>query len=68
VQVLGWLAVHGADWFASWQAVRALRAVLDYRVRIKEIELLKEQSGLVSGRQPSQQACARHARRRRPRR
>jgi hypothetical protein len=62
VQVLGWLVVHGTECAVSWQAVRLVRVVLDYRVRCKEIELLREQSGLVSGRQP-----ARRARRRRPR-
>jgi len=62
LQVLGWLVAHGTTWFASWQAVRLVRVVLDYRVRIKEIELLREQSGLVPGRQPAPSACARHAR------
>jgi hypothetical protein len=68
VQVLGWLVVHGTEWAASWQAVRFVRVVLNYRVRCKEIELLREQSGLVPGRQSTQPACARHARRRRPQR
>jgi hypothetical protein len=63
VQVLGWLAGSGTIGTVSWQAVRLVRVVLDYRVRVKEIELLREQSGLVSGRQPT-----RHARRRRSRR
>lgn len=62
MQVLGWLVTHGTAWFASWQAVRLVRVILDYRVRIKEIELLREQSALVSGRQPAPSACARHAR------
>jgi hypothetical protein len=68
VQVLGWLAGSGTIGTVSWQAVRLVRAVLDYRVRCKEIELLREQSGLVPGRQSAQPACARHARRRRLRR
>jgi len=65
VQVLGWLVIHGTDFAVSWQAVRLVRVVLDYRVRCKEIELLREQSGLVSDHQPSPSACARHRRKRR---
>ncbi|HET9894591.1 MAG TPA: hypothetical protein VFQ44_06615 [Streptosporangiaceae bacterium] len=68
MQVLGWLVTHGTEWAVSWQAVRLVRVVLNYRVRCKEIELLREQSGLVPSRQSKQQARARHARRRRPRR
>jgi hypothetical protein len=50
VQVLGWLVIHGTEFAASWQAVRLVRVVLDYRVRCKEIELLREQSGLAPDR------------------
>ena len=65
MQVLGWLVTHGTDSYLSWQAVRLVRVVLDYRVRCKEIELLREQSGLVPGRQSAPPACARRARPRR---
>jgi hypothetical protein len=65
VQVLGWLLTHGTDFAVSWQAVRLVRVVLDYRVRCKEIELLREQSGPVSDHQPWPSACARHRRKRR---
>jgi len=68
VQVLGWLVIHGTDFAVSWQAVRLVRVVLDYLVRCKEIELLREQSGLAPGRQPSPPARARHPRHRRARR
>jgi hypothetical protein len=68
VQVLGWLAAHGTIGAVSWQTVRLVRVVLDYRLRLKEIELLREQSGLVPGSQPARTVCARHARRRRTRR
>ena len=64
MQVLGWLMAHGTDCAVSWQAVRLVRVVLDYRVRRMEIDLLREQSGRVSGRQSVQSARARHARRR----
>jgi hypothetical protein len=67
VQVLGWLVSHGIDGVVSWQVVRLVRAILDYRVRCKEIELLREQSGQVPGHQLEQSASAhdahgRHAR------
>jgi hypothetical protein len=65
VQVLGWLVIHGTDFAVSWQTVRLVRVVLDYRVRCKKIELRREQSGLVSDHQPSPSACARHRRKRR---
>jgi len=68
VQVLGWLVVHGTEYAVSWQAVRLVRVVLDYRVRCKEIELLREQSGLVPDHQSTQPARTRHAHRRRSRR
>lgn len=62
MHVLGWLATHGIAWFASWQAVRLVHVILDYRVRVKEIELRREQSGLIPGHQPAPSARARHAR------
>lgn len=65
MQVLGWLVIHGTEFAASWQAVRLVRVVLDYRVRCKEIELLREQSGLAPDRQPSPPARAQHRRARR---
>ena len=37
MQVLGWLVIHGTDFAVSWQAVRLVRVVLDYRVRCKEM-------------------------------
>lgn len=68
MHVLGWLAQGTTVSALSWQAVRLVRVVLDYRVRCKEIDLLREQSGLRPGKQPAQTACARHAHRRRPHR
>jgi hypothetical protein len=65
VQVLGWLVIHGTDFAVSWQAVRLVRVVLDYRVRCKQIELLREQSGLAPDRQPPPSAGARQRRKRR---
>jgi hypothetical protein len=64
VQVLGWLMAHGTGVAVPWMAERIVRSVLMYRVRCKEIELLREQFGLVPGRQSAQSACARHAHRR----
>ncbi len=65
MQVLGWLAIHGTDFAVSWQAVRLVRVVLNYRVRCKEIELLREQFGQAPDRPPPPSAGARHPRKRR---
>ena len=64
MQVLGWLVAHGTDGIVTWQVVRLVRTILDYRVRCKEIELLREQSGHVPDRQSVQPARAQRARRR----
>jgi hypothetical protein len=67
VHVLGELASAGTLSFASSQAVRIVRIVLNYRIECKKIELRREQLGLTPGSQPAQAASARHAARRRKR-
>lgn len=65
VQVLSWLVAHGTAYAASWQAVRLVRVVLHYRIRCKEIDLLREQANPVPDRQPEKAVRARRARHRR---
>ena len=64
MRILGWLAVPEVTSAACFSMVRLVRIVLDYRVRCKQIELRREELGLVSGGQPSKAARARHACRR----
>ena len=67
MHVLGGLVSAGGIWIACTQAVRLVRIVLDYRVRCKELELLREHLEPIPGSQPAQAAIARHAVRRRTR-
>jgi hypothetical protein len=67
VHVLGELASAGTFSFASSQAVRMVRIVLNYRIECKKIELRRHELGLTPGSQPAQAAFARHAARRRKR-
>jgi hypothetical protein len=60
VHILGELAVPGVISASLAAAVRILRICLAYRLRCKEIELLREQLGLVPGSQPAKAAHARH--------
>jgi hypothetical protein len=64
VHVLGELAVPGTISAAVMAAVRLVRIVLAYRLRCKEIELRREELGLVSASQPAKAARARRTRRR----
>jgi hypothetical protein len=59
VHILGELAVPGVISASLAAAVRILRICLAYRLRCKEIELLREQLGLVPGSQPAKAARAR---------
>jgi len=65
VHILGELAVPGMISAVLAAAVRTLRISLAYRLRCKEIELLREQLGLVPGSQSAKAARARHTCRRR---
>lgn len=53
MRFLGWLAVPGAVSAVCWPAERLVRDVLAYRLRCKEIELLREEQVLASKSQPS---------------
>jgi hypothetical protein len=64
VHILGELAVPGTISAALMAAVRLVRIILAYRLRCKEIELRREQLGLVPGSQPAKATRARHSRRR----
>jgi hypothetical protein len=55
VHILGELAVPGTISAAVMAAVRLVRIVLAYRLRCKEIELRREELGLVSASQPANQ-------------
>ena len=63
MRILGWLTVPEVT-AACLSMVRLVHIVLDYRVRCKQIELRREELGLVSEDQPSKAARARHACRR----
>jgi hypothetical protein len=65
VRILGELAVPGTISATLMATVRLVRIILAYRVRCKEIQLLREQSGLVPSSQPAKAARVRHTRRRR---
>lgn len=55
MHILGELAVPGTISAAVMAAVRLVRIVLAYRLRCKEIELRREELGLVSASQPANQ-------------
>jgi hypothetical protein len=61
VRILGWLAVPETVSAVCFSTTRLARIVLEYRLRCKEIDLLREQRDLVSGSQLSRKARARHA-------
>lgn len=60
MRILGWLTVPEVT-AVCLSMVRLVHIVLDYRVRCKQIELRREELGLVSEGQPSKVARARHA-------
>ena len=64
MRILGWLAVPGVTSAVCFSVVRLVRIVLDYRFRCKEIDLRREERGLVSGGQPPKSARERHTCRR----
>lgn len=64
MRILGWLATPEVISAVSFSTVRIVHLVLAYRVRCMEIELHREERGLVSVGQPSKPARARHVRRR----
>lgn len=59
MHVLGELAVPGTISAISVAVVRLARAILDYRVRCKEIELLREQRESSPDSQPAKAAGTR---------
>jgi hypothetical protein len=61
VHILGELAVPGTISAALMAVVRLVRIILAYRLRCKEIQLLREQLELVPASQPAKAASARHA-------
>jgi len=63
VRILGWLATPETVTAVCFSAVRLVRIVLAYRLRCKEIELLREERDLISGSQSPEAVRARHARR-----
>jgi hypothetical protein len=64
VRILGLLAVPGTISAVAWPLERLVRDFLAYRLRCKEIALLREKHDLDSGSQPKKGVRARHARRR----
>lgn len=67
MQILGELAVPGTISAALMAVVHLVRIILAYRLRCKEIQLLREQLGLVPASQPAKAARAQHACQRRRR-
>jgi len=63
VHILGELAVPGTISDVLVAVVRLVRIILAYRLRCKEIELRREELGLVPTSQPAKAARARHSRR-----
>ena len=64
MHILSELAVPGTISAVLVAVVRLVRIILAYRLRCKEIELRREELGLVPTRQPAKAALARHSRRR----
>jgi hypothetical protein len=64
VRILGLLAVPGTISAVAWPLERLLRDFWAYRLRCKEIVLLREKHDLGSGSQPQNAVRVRHARRR----
>lgn len=59
MQILGQLAVPGTISAVLVAVVRLVRVILDYRVRCKEIELLREQREPVPDSEPVKAARTR---------
>ena len=64
MRILGLLAVPGTISAVAWALERLVRDFWAYRLRCKEIDLLREQCDLGSGSQPANAVHARHVRRR----
>ena len=64
MHILGELAVPGTISAVLVAVVRLVRIILAYRLRCKEIELRREELGLVPTSQPAKAALARHSHRR----
>jgi hypothetical protein len=57
VRILGELAIPGTISAVLMAAVRLVRIILTYRLRCKEIQLLREQLARVPGSQPAKAAA-----------
>jgi hypothetical protein len=62
VRILGTLAVPGSISAVCWTIERIARSVLAYRVRCKEIDVLREEQRLSHGQQPLDVVCTRRRR------